>query len=39
MIKKYLIYNLGVSKYNGRQRKRLGVVGELAFRQPITKAQ
>jgi len=24
---------------NGTQRKRLGVVGELEFRQPITEAQ
>ena len=28
-----------VLKLHGRQRKRLGVVGELAFRLPITEAQ
>jgi hypothetical protein len=36
----FVIFILGeVSFYAYAQRKRLGVVGELEFRQPITEAQ
>jgi hypothetical protein len=34
-----LIVLPSAQKQTGRERKRLGVVGELAFRQPITEAQ